>query len=251
MALAARAKAWRLSGDPARFDPRSAPPSAWQARRAGTGSRFLRAIHRWPMGHGSCAPSRMILAWLPASSPARAKSAALDWPPHLTAQRSPAGCGAGRGDSAGAVWPDCGARGQSCTVAGACSTRGASADGSADPGLEFNPITVGDDRGVSFAKRLAGGFAAAMGVDGRAAGNGVDFVAARLPAAARAVSFDGGAAFGLTLEIGGRDTGFGVEARLIRTRIGGLRIPARGGICFAFAGRRGLRACDRTGRGVG
>ena len=120
-----------------------------------------------------------------------------------------AGCGAGRGDSAGVARVDCGAKGQSCTVAGAWSARGASADGSAGPGLEFNPMTVGDDRGVSLAKRLAGAFAAAMGVEGRAADNGVDFVGARLPAAARAVSTDGGAAFGLTLETGGRDTGLG------------------------------------------
>jgi hypothetical protein len=94
-------------------------------------------------------------------------------------------------------------------VAGACSTRGASADGSADPGLEFSPITVGDVRGDSFAKRLAGGFAAAMGAGGRPAANGAGFVGARLPTAARAGSLDGGAAFGLILEVGGRDTGSG------------------------------------------
>src|SRR6185369_7688894 len=113
--------------------------------------------------------------------------------------RASAGSGADRGDSTAAVWPGCGARGQSCTVAGACSTRGAAGVGSADPGLAFNPIIVGEVRGVSFAKRLAGGLAVARGVDGRAAANGGDFVGARLLAAARGVSLEGGAAFELIL----------------------------------------------------
>jgi len=120
-----------------------------------------------------------------------------------------AGSGAGRGDSTGVLWPGCGARGQSCTDAGACSARGAVGDGRVAAGLVFNPIIVGAVRGVSFANRLAGGFAVAVGADGRAAVDGGDLVGARLPAAARGVSPAGGIAFELILGLPGRDPGSG------------------------------------------
>ena len=164
--------------------------------------------------------------------------------PHLTAQRSPQLRRRPR-RFRGAVWPTA-ARGARVAQSRACSTRGASADGSADPGLEFNPITVGDDRGVSLRERLAGALRP-MGVDGRAAGT-ASISSPRLPAAARAVSFDGGAAFGLTLKLAA-GTPDSASGSADHPRIGGLRIRLAAGPPRRL--RRAppwARACDRTGR---